>query len=63
MKDQGPWPKSQPTASDLSACARRRRWASSTGRSGPDSHSEILGRLEASHDGEPRILPKLTAYG
>ena len=62
MKDQGPWPKSQPTASDLSACARETalgilHWQE---RPGFTRNPRAAG---GEPDAEPRILPKLTAYG
>ena len=63
MKDQGPWPKNQPTASDLSACARETSLAILHWQERPGFTPEVLGRLEAGRDAEPRILPKLTAYG
>lgn len=63
LREQGPWPKSQPTASDLSLCAREQALAILHWQDRPGFPIETLARFEIGKDAEAPIERRLADYG
>ena len=63
LREQGPWPKSQPTASDLSLCAREQALAVLHWDKRPGFPVDVLARFEVGRDAESPTERKLADYG
>lgn len=62
-REAGPWPKSQPTASDLSLCAREMALAVLHWQERPGFGLDLLARFEMGKDAESPTERKLAQYG
>jgi hypothetical protein len=62
QRNTGPWPKSQPTASDLSTCPREMALAVLHWQERPPL-AHLQARFEVGNDVEQRILQRLSQYG
>ena len=62
-RDLGPYPKNNPTASDLSPCPRETSLAILHWQERPPFNVDIAARLEVGRDSEPQIVAKLIRCG
>jgi hypothetical protein len=62
-KNGKPWPRTQPTASDLSPCAREMALGVLHWAERPGFDTKLLARFEAGSDKEPSVYRRLLEYG
>lgn len=62
-RDLGPFPKNNPTASDLSECARETALALLHWQERPPITPELRARFEVGNETEPRVIAAMLRYG